>query len=159
MPVIEPNLVSNLTHVDRCTIIILRWDKLLIYTSGFSWQNMDWATLFLSFCFPLVLVQTFAHVNKCWFSRDSCAASTSYVIRRKGSLSWTRVQEIADVTQNCLYRFKYGYFSYKNASIHYRRPLFTSRSCVLLFLKWMDALYLTTFGLLNKNTCPCHSKA
>ncbi len=75
----------------------------------------------------------------------ACAAPASYVICRK--------------QQNCLYRFKYGYFSYKNAWICYKRPLFTPQSRVMRVLIWMRALYLTTFKLLNKNTGPCHYKA
>ncbi len=82
-------------------------------------------------------------------TRMRCA----YVLCRKGSLSWTRVQQIVEVTQNCLYRFKYGYFFYKNTSIRYRRPLFTPRTRV------MRTLYLTTFALLNTTTRPCHYRA
>ncbi len=39
----------------------------------------------------------------------SCAAPASYVIHRKGSLSWMCIRQIAEVTQNCLYRFKYRF--------------------------------------------------
>ncbi len=46
---------------------------------------------------------------------------TSYVIHRNGF----RVRPIAEVIEKCLLHLKYGYFSYKNAWIRYRRPLFT----------------------------------
>ncbi len=42
---------------------------------------------------------------------------------RNGSLLWTSVRQLAEVTQNCLYNF--FLFFYKNAWIRYRRPLFT----------------------------------
>ncbi len=32
-------------------------------------------------------------------------------------------------------------------------------SRVMCILIWTDALYLTTFGLLNESTCPSHYKA
>ncbi len=48
--------------------------------------------------------------------------------------------------------FKYGYLSFKNAWICFRRRLFTPRSRERHGLLWMCALYLTTFGLLKKNT-------
>ncbi len=89
----------------------------------------------------------------------ACAAPASYGIHRKGSLSWTRVRQIAEVTQNCLYRFKFVFVFYKNASIRYRRPLFTPRSLVMHVLIRMCALYLTTFALLNTTTRPCHYRA
>ncbi len=79
-------------------------------------------------------------------------------IHRKGCISWMRIWQLAEVTQNCLYHLKYGlffiYFFVQKWTNHYRRPLFTHRSHVRHVLRWMDALYLTTFGLLNKNTCP-----
>ncbi len=79
----------------------------------------------------------------------TCSAHTSYIIRRN---------ELAEVRKRCLYHFKYGYFSYKNASICYRRHLFSPRSHVMHVLIWMDALYFTFFGCLNKSTRPCHYK-
>ncbi len=48
---------------------------------------------------------------------------------------------------------------YKNASIRYRRPLFTPRSRVKQVLICMHVLYLTTFALLNTTTRPCHYRA
>ncbi len=48
-------------------------------------------------------------------------------------------------------RLKYGYFSYKNPWIRYRRPLFTPWSCVRHILLWMHMLYLLFCGLLNRN--------
>ncbi len=39
----------------------------------------------------------------------ACATHTSYVILQKGSLSWTRVRQLMEVTQNYLYRYKYVY--------------------------------------------------
>ncbi len=51
-----------------------------------------------------------------------------------------------------LLHLKYGYFSYKNAWIHYKRPLFTPRSHVMHILLWMCALYLTCFGQLVPST-------
>ncbi len=50
------------------------------------------------------------------------------------------------------------YLSYKNASIRYRRPLFTP-SRVMCILIWMHTLYLTTFALLNTTTRPCYYRA
>ncbi len=75
------------------------------------------------------------------------------------SLSWMRVWQLVEVQESCLYRFKYWFFFYQNTLIRYRRHLFTPLSCVRYVLIWMDALYSTTFGLLNKNTHPCHYKA
>ncbi len=60
----------------------------------------------------------------------------------------------SEVREKCLLRLKYGYFSYKNTWIRYRRPLFTLRIRVRHVLLWMCMLYLMCFGLLNKNTCP-----
>ncbi len=62
-----------------------------------------------------------------------------------------RLRQLAQVRKRCLYNFKYGYFSYKNASIQYRRPLFTTRSRVRHVLLQMHTLYLTTFEQMNKN--------
>ncbi len=81
-----------------------------------------------------------------------CATYTSYVIYRNGF----HLRQLGEVKEM---GFKYGYFSYKNTSICNRRPLFTPLSCVRHVLIWMDVLYLNTFGLLNKNTGPCHYKA
>ncbi len=82
------------------------------------------------------------------------AVHTSYnVIRWNGFC----LRQLAEVGKRCLYLFKYGYFSYKNASIRYRRPLFTPRSRVRHVN--MDACVLFDFWMLNKNTCPRHSKA
>ncbi len=39
----------------------------------------------------------------------ACATHTSYVIRQKGSLSWTFVRQLMEITQNYLYRYKYVY--------------------------------------------------
>ncbi len=69
-----------------------------------------------------------------------------------------RLWQLAEVRKRCLYYFKYGYLPYKNASICYRRPLFTPRSHVMRILIWMHMLYLTTFDLLNTTTRPCHYK-
>ncbi len=49
------------------------------------------------------------------------ATPTSYVIRRIGLHIW----QSSEVWKKCLLRLKCGYFSYKNAWIRYRRPLFT----------------------------------
>ncbi len=59
----------------------------------------------------------------------------------------------------CLLRLKSGYFSYKNAWIRYRRPLFTPRSRVRHILLRMRTLYFTSSGLLTKSTRLPHSKA
>ncbi len=67
--------------------------------------------------------------------------------------------QLAEVRKRYFYYFKYGYLSYKNISIHYRRPLFTPRSHVMCVLLWMHTLYLTTFDLLNTTTHPCHYRA
>ncbi len=75
------------------------------------------------------------------------AKPTSYVIRRNDFHFW----QLDEVREMCLLRLKYGYFSYKNAWIRYRRPLFTPQSCVRHLL-WIHALYLTCCGLLNRNT-------
>ncbi len=83
----------------------------------------------------------------------TCAAPVSYVICRKGSLLWTRIRQIAEVAQNCLYRFEnIFFFFYKNASIRYRRPLFTHTVHVRHVFLWIHALYFTCFGLCNRNT-------
>ncbi len=65
-----------------------------------------------------------------------------------------RVPQFDEVREKSLLRLKYGYFSYKNTRIRYRRPLFTPRSRVMHVLLWMRVLYLTSFGLLNRNTRP-----
>ncbi len=104
----------------------------------------DWH--FVLFCFLSIELPCSSLITGAW------ATPASYVIRRNGFRLW----RIAEVRKWCLYRFKYGYFSYKNAWIRYRRPLFSSRSHVRRVLIWMDALYLTTFGLLKKKT-PAHA--
>ncbi len=54
----------------------------------------------------------------------------AYIILRNGF----RIRQLAEVRERCLYPFKYGYFSYKNTLICYRRPLFTPRSRVMRVL-------------------------
>ncbi len=98
-----------------------------------------------AFCFVLSLVT----LPRSSLITGTCSSHTSYVIRRN---------ELAEVRKSCLYHFKYGYFSYKNASICYRRHLFSPRSHVMHVLIWIDALYFTFLGCLNKNTRPCHYK-
>ncbi len=78
------------------------------------------------------------------------ATPTSYVIR---------VRQSAEVRKKCLLRLKYGYLSYKNAWIRYRRPLFTPRSRVKDVLLQMRALYFMSSELLTKNTHLPHWKA
>ncbi len=41
---------------------------------------------------------------------------------QNGVLLWTRIQQLAEVRDYCLYNFKYGYFSYKNASGGFYSP-------------------------------------
>ncbi len=77
--------------------------------------------------------------------RRARATHTSYVIHRNGFHIW----QIAEVREKHLLHLKYGYFSYKNAWIRYKRPLFMPRSCVRHILLF-DVR--TSFGLLNKNT-------
>ncbi len=76
------------------------------------------------------------------------ATPTSYVIRRKGFRLW-RLEEVREM---CLLCLKYGYFSYKNAWICNRRPLFIPRSHVRHVFLWIRALYSMCFGRCNRNT-------
>ncbi len=60
-------------------------------------------------CFLCSCKQTLVFARLTW----ACATPTSGGICRKGSLFWKRVQQLAEVTQNCLYHFKYGYLKKK----------------------------------------------
>ncbi len=100
---------------------------------------------------------SFAKVRKlCFFCscKQTCETSISPRCMRRIRLDGFHVRQSAEVRNNCLLRLKYGYFSYKNAWIRYRRPLFMPRSRVRHVLLWMRALYLTCFGLLKRNTPP-----
>ncbi len=79
---------------------------------------------------------------------------TSYIIHLHGF----HVQQSAEVRKKCLLHLKYGYLSQKISWIHYRRPLFTPQSHVMHDLLWMRTLYLTCFGLCNRNT-HCNDRA
>ncbi len=64
-----------------------------------------------------------------------------------------------EVTKKCLLHWKYGYFSYKNAWIRCRRPLFTPWSCVRHVLLRIRTLYFTSSGLFTKSTRLTHCNA
>ncbi len=86
-----------------------RWFR---WKSGFCASNSWPAFCSLSVTLPRSSLITGAY-----------ATHTSYVIRPEQLPPMTVIR--TEVRKGCLYSFKYGYLSYKNASIHYRRPLFT----------------------------------
>ncbi len=73
----------------------------------------------------------------------------------KCALIFWHARGLCTIKKSCKsHSLRQRYFSYKNTSIHYRRPLFTPRSRVRHVLLWMCMLYLTTFGLLKKKHPP-----
>ncbi len=94
-----------------------------------------------------------------FFLCHASAFVTNHRCMRNVYILWLPSTTVRRSKKRCLSRFKYGYFSYKNASIWYRWPLFTPRSRVKQILTWIDAVYLTAFGLLKKTPTHCHYKA
>ncbi len=75
--------------------------------------------------------------------------STKYTVRptRNGLC----VRQLAEVREKC---FKYGYFSYKNATIHIMRPLFNPQSREAHFTRHGFALF-DVFWTFQQKHQPC----
>ncbi len=69
----------------------------------------------------------------------TCAAPVSYVIRRKGSLLWTRIRQIAEVAQNCLYRFENIFFFFLQKRIDSLQEAFIHPHCACEARFFMDS--------------------
>ncbi len=122
----------------RKTSLLLAYIEILRYSN--SWQRFVLFSLYCASAFVTNLQRL--HV--------------AYVLRHPPERF--RLQQLAEVRKRCLYRFKYGYLSYKNTSIRYR-GLYSLPGAVMHVLIWMDALYLTTFDLLNTISRPCRYRA
>ncbi len=99
--------------------LISKSSDIFLYKSSFCASN-----LWPAFCFVLSL-------------------RSSLITQRRHPTSSTGMHSAyGSEEKKCLLRLKYGYFSYKNAWIRYRRPSFTPQSRVRHVLLRMRALYL-----------------
>ncbi len=110
--------------------LISKSSDIFLYKSSFCASN-SW----LAFCF--VLSPRSSLITQRWCPTSSAGTAFAYHSQWK----WEKSVYL-----------KYGYLSYKNAWIRYRRPLFTPQSHVRHVLLWMCALYFTSSELLTKST-------
>ncbi len=97
----------------------------------------------------------YCEVKSCTFVRNKSIVKGLVHPKIKFSLclqEWLLRTTVSRSGKKGLLHLKYGYLSYKNAWIRYRRPSFTSRSRVKHVLLWTRALYFMSSEVLTKST-------
>ncbi len=107
--------------------------------------------------FPLLPLPLWTNVGSLEFSPELMQRQCC---RSSARTAFYCEQQLAEAKDYHLYNFKHGYFSYRNASIRYRRTLFTPQIHVRLFLYYGSMRFI---GLLLDNwkitAIHCHYKA